>query len=96
MFQSRQELSGKLRKARYVIDEVTLEVVYLAARMQKPLLVEGPPGCGKTELAYASHGKLWQALFVPWALDHGGLQTAHRKEIRPWLRATLTSTKTPE
>ena len=53
MFPSRQELSGKLRKARYVIDEVTLEVVYLAARMQKPLLVEGPPGCGKTELAYA-------------------------------------------
>ena len=53
MFASRQELSGKLRKARYVIDDVTLEVVYLAARMQKPLLVEGPPGCGKTELAYA-------------------------------------------
>jgi MoxR-like ATPase len=53
MFASRQELSEKLRKARYVIDEVTLEVVYLAARMQKPLLVEGPPGCGKTELAYA-------------------------------------------
>ena len=32
---------------------ITLEVVYLAARMRKPLLVEGPPGCGKTELAYA-------------------------------------------
>jgi MoxR-like ATPase len=32
---------------------VTLEVVYLAARMHKPLLVEGPPGCGKTELACA-------------------------------------------
>ena len=32
---------------------MTLDVVYLAARMQKPLLVEGPPGCGKTELAYA-------------------------------------------
>src|SRR5208337_4762852 len=30
-----------------------VEVVYLAARMRKPLLVEGPPGCGKTELAYA-------------------------------------------
>ena len=53
MFPSRQELSARLRKARYVIDEVTLEVVYLAARLQKPLLVEGPPGCGKTELAYA-------------------------------------------
>jgi len=53
MFSSLGKLSEKLRAARYVIDPVTLEVVYLAARMQKPLLVEGPPGCGKTELAYA-------------------------------------------
>ena len=53
MFASPQELSRKLQGARYVVDQVTLEVVYLAARMQKPLLVEGPPGCGKTELAYA-------------------------------------------
>src|SRR5262249_48500737 len=27
--------------------------VYLAIRMKKAILVEGPPGCGKTELAYA-------------------------------------------
>jgi len=47
------ELAEGLRDARYVIDPVTLQVVYLAAKMQKPLLVEGPPGCGKTELAYA-------------------------------------------
>jgi MoxR-like ATPase len=53
VFQTREELSAKLREAKYVIDEVTLEVVYLASRMQKPLLVEGPPGCGKTQLAYA-------------------------------------------
>jgi len=53
VFRSAEDLSSKLRLARYVIDEVTLKVVYLAARMQKPLLVEGPPGCGKTELAYA-------------------------------------------
>jgi len=53
VFRSREELSGKLREAKYVIDDVTLEVVYLASRMQKPLLVEGPPGCGKTQLAYA-------------------------------------------
>ena len=53
MFSSVEELSGKLRSARYIVDPVTLQVVYLAARMQKPLLVEGPPGCGKTELAYA-------------------------------------------
>ena len=53
MFSSSEEMALRLRSARYVIDPVTLEVVYLAARMQKPLLVEGPPGCGKTELAYA-------------------------------------------
>lgn len=53
MFTSVQELAEKLRDAKYVIDPITLQVVYLAARMQKPLLVEGPPGCGKTELAYA-------------------------------------------
>ena len=53
MFRSARELAQGLRDARYVIDPVTLQVVYLAAKMQKPLLVEGPTGCGKTELAYA-------------------------------------------
>jgi MoxR-like ATPase len=53
VFSSADELAHKLRAARYIVDPVTLEVVYLAARMRKPLLVEGPPGCGKTELAYA-------------------------------------------
>lgn len=53
MFSSSQELAQKLRAAKYVVDPVTLDVVFLASRMHKPLLVEGPPGCGKTELAYA-------------------------------------------
>jgi MoxR-like ATPase len=53
VFSSVEELAQKLRLARYIIDPVTLSVVYLAARMQKPLLIEGPPGCGKTEIAYA-------------------------------------------
>ena len=53
MFASVHELQERLRSARYVVDSVSLQVVYLAARMKKPLLVEGPPGCGKTELAYA-------------------------------------------
>src|ERR1700740_3245400 len=54
VFSSAADLSEKLRAARYIIDPVTLSVVYLAARMQKPLLIEGPPGCGKTELPYAA------------------------------------------
>ncbi|HXW90748.1 MAG TPA: MoxR family ATPase [Terriglobales bacterium] len=53
MFLSLAEFAEKLYAARYIIDEVTLNVVFLATQMQKPLLIEGPPGCGKTELAYA-------------------------------------------
>src|SRR5215469_1866262 len=52
-FSCASALAEKLRGVRYVIDPVALKVVYLAARMHKPLLVEGPRGCGKTELAYA-------------------------------------------
>src|SRR4029077_4346461 len=51
MFASIGELSEKLELAKYVIDAVTLQVVYLAARMQKQLLIEGSPGSDKTELA---------------------------------------------
>ena len=53
MFASEKELSEKLRASRYIIDPITLSVIYLAARMQRALLIEGPAGCGKTELAYA-------------------------------------------
>src|SRR5260370_16838535 len=53
VFSSLDELGHRLDAAKYVIDPVTLQVVYLAARMQKPVIVEGPPGCGKTALAQA-------------------------------------------
>ena len=51
VFSSLDDLGQRLEAAKYVIDPVTLQVVYLAARMQKPIIVEGPPGCGKTALA---------------------------------------------
>ncbi len=53
MFSSIDDLGRRLDAAKYVIEPVTLQVVYLAARMQKPIIVEGPPGCGKTALAQA-------------------------------------------
>ncbi len=53
MFASIEDLAERLSAAKYVIDPVTLQVVYLAARMRKPVIVEGPPGCGKTALAQA-------------------------------------------
>lgn len=53
MFASPNDLSDKLLAARYVIDPTVLSVIYLATEMRRPLLIEGPPGSGKTELAYA-------------------------------------------
>jgi MoxR-like ATPase len=40
-----------LNKVDYLADEGIAGVVYLADRLQKPILVEGPAGTGKTQLA---------------------------------------------
>jgi MoxR-like ATPase len=37
----------------YIADEVIATAVFLAASMEKPILIEGPPGVGKTSLAQA-------------------------------------------
>ena len=51
MFESLEELSAKLAATGYLIDPVMVQVVFLAARLKKPLLLEGPAGSGKTQLA---------------------------------------------
>src|SRR5688500_9384656 len=40
-----------LRKVEYLADDGIAGVVYLADRLQKPVLIEGPAGTGKTQLA---------------------------------------------
>jgi MoxR-like ATPase len=48
MFESLEDLSTRLTAAGYFIDPVMSQVVFLAGRLQKPLLLEGPAGSGKT------------------------------------------------
>jgi MoxR-like ATPase len=45
------EVVAKLRENDYLSDESIATVVFLADRLGKPVLVEGPAGTGKTELA---------------------------------------------
>lgn len=51
MFASVEELQQKLAEHNYLTDRNVATVVYLALKLQKPLLIEGPAGVGKTELA---------------------------------------------
>jgi len=53
VFSSLEEVGQRLRATGYIADSIAATTVYLAARLQKPLLLEGPAGSGKTQLAYA-------------------------------------------
>jgi MoxR-like ATPase len=53
LFSSPQQTLEALASVGYITDEITATAVYLAARLNKPILKEGPPGSGKTQLAYA-------------------------------------------
>jgi MoxR-like ATPase len=46
-----ESLVKAMEKELYVADEQLAMAVYLALRLEKPLLIEGEPGCGKTEVA---------------------------------------------
>jgi len=48
-----RQIRQGLRAADYICDEKTATILYLAETLQKPLLVEGPAGVGKTGIALA-------------------------------------------
>ncbi len=52
-FSAPAEVGTRLREVGYLADPTTATTAYLAGALEKPLLVEGPAGVGKTELAKA-------------------------------------------
>jgi len=56
LFESIEDVREKLTKQNYVSNKRLATVVFLATRLNKPVLIEGPAGVGKTELAKSLAG----------------------------------------
>jgi MoxR-like ATPase len=52
-FASPASVADELARVRYLTDPATATTVFVAASLEKPLLIEGPAGVGKTQLAKA-------------------------------------------
>ena len=52
-FETVEHVRSELKRADYICSKTIATVVYLAQATQKPVLVEGPAGVGKTELSKA-------------------------------------------
>ena len=53
MFETVEEVAEGLARAKYLTTPTTHRHVFVAAKQHKALLVEGPPGSGKSEIALA-------------------------------------------
>ena len=58
MFESVDDVVSRLGTQKYICNKNVATVVYLGTTLQKPILVEGPAGVGKTELGKVLAGAL--------------------------------------
>jgi MoxR-like ATPase len=62
MFESIEQTIEQLRVQQYICDRKLATVTFLALKMNKPILIEGPAGVGKTELAKVLSQSLGRSL----------------------------------
>ncbi|MFZ1829941.1 MAG: MoxR family ATPase [Candidatus Competibacteraceae bacterium] len=74
MFASIEQTIAQLRDQQYLCDRKLATVAFLALQMRKPILIEGPAGVGKTELAKAVAAALGRVLIR--LQCYGGLDEA--------------------
>lgn len=89
-FESPTEVTARLAEVDYLAAEATATTVYLAGVLGKPLLIEGPAGVGKTELAKAvatAAVPIWYACSATRASTRRDL----RESTRRWLPNNATS-----
>ena len=105
MFDSPDTLTEALAAQNYVIDPEFAVVVHLATALERPLLLEGPAGVGKTELAKslaAGSGRRLVRLQCYEGLDDGralyewdyGKQLMHVQMLRDRIGELLAGTTT--
>lgn len=74
MFDSIDQVIAQLRTQQYICDRKLATVVFLALKLRKPILIEGPAGVGKTELAKVAASALNRPLIR--LQCYGGLDEA--------------------
>ncbi|MFT6592583.1 MAG: MoxR-like ATPase, partial [Zhongshania sp.] len=52
------QLIAKLAEQGYIASSAIATTLYIAQQLERPILIEGPPGVGKTELANATAAML--------------------------------------
>lgn len=57
MFRTIDDVRTQLTTQQYIASDTIATTLFLASKLEKPILAEGPAGTGKTELAKACAGR---------------------------------------
>src|SRR5258705_202501 len=94
MYASPDETLAALERVGYFTDQKTATTVYLAGNLHRPIMLEGPAGAGKTELAMSVSRAFGVDPFHPqdWPRS-GDIDTIRLSDVEP--RATFRRPPSP-